>query len=356
MHIERVAVRRLRIPLKTPYRLSITTVEALDTFLFEVVADGRTGYGEATVLNGYTDESVEGTRETSRALAECMLQRDTADARRELAGFHERAPFATTAAVTAIEMLEGHPLLQVSERTRVPLLAIVNASDPARIEAEVESSIAQGYGTLKVKVGFDPDADLQRVALIQRLTGGRARIRLDGNQGYSLDEALHFIAGLNPEGIELLEQPCAADDWDAAVAVARRAPVPMMLDESIYGVEDVERAARLRCADYIKFKLMKAGGLDALATALSRIRELGMEPVLGNGVAADVGCWMEACVAARHIRNAGEMNGFLKPVQPLAPGLLCVEQGAIVLEPGGATAPDPDRVAAVTEEVIVSGP
>ena len=54
---------------------------------------------------------------------------------------------------------------------------------------------------------------------------------------------------------------------------------------------------------------MKLGSLAALARGLERIRELGMEPVLGNGVATEIGCWMEACVARSHIRNAGEMNG-----------------------------------------------
>ena len=42
-----------------------------------------------------------------------------------------------------------------------------------------------------------------------------------------------------------------------------------------------------------------------------------MEPVLGNGVACEIGCWMEACVARTLIGNAGEMNGFLKPVTRL---------------------------------------
>ena len=113
--------------------------------------------------------------------------------------------------------------------------------------------------------------------------------------------------------IELFEQPCHMDDWDAAKAVAEISPVPMMLDESIYGEKEIERAANEGSARFIKLKLMKAGSLENLARQLDRIRELGMEPVLGNGVAADPGCWMEACVARTHISNAGEMNGFLKP-------------------------------------------
>jgi hypothetical protein len=53
--------------------------------------------------------------------------------------------------------------------------------------------------------------------------------------------------------------------------------------------------------------------------------------VLGNGVASDIGCWMEACIAHGRIDTAGEMNGFLKPVLPIVRNPLEVESGAIVI-------------------------
>ena len=231
-------------------------------------------------------------------------------------------------------MLQGHPLLEVMERTEVPLLAIINAMEEDAIAAEIEARLQEGYGTLKVKVGFDADADAGRVRFIQDTVSGRALIRLDGNQGYCVEDAKKFAASLSPDGIELFEQPCPAGDWDAAVAVADVASVPMMLDESIYGPDDIERAAELNAADFIKLKLMKAGGLDALADGLKQIRGLGMTPVLGNGVASDPGCWMEACAARRLIDNAGEMNGFLKPETGIFASPLAVSNGSVVLEAG----------------------
>jgi len=117
-----------------------------------------------------------------------------------------------------------------------------------------------------------------------------------------------------------------------------------MLDESIYGMDDIERAAREHACAYVKVKLMKLISLDALAAAIERIRALGMTPVLGNGVACDVSCWMEACVAARHIDNAGEMNGFLKADRMLFDRPLAFTNGDIVVEPG-APALDADALA-----------
>jgi L-alanine-DL-glutamate epimerase-like enolase superfamily enzyme len=205
-----------------------------------------------------------------------------------------------------------------------------------------------GFGTLKVKVGFDADRDARRVRLIQSIVAGRCLLRLDANQGYDRERGCAFAQGLDPECIELFEQPCAADDWDGAQAVAAVSPVPMMLDESIYGMEDIERAARLGAARFIKLKLMKMGSLERLARGIRRIRELGMEPVLGNGVACEVGCWMEACVARDLITNAGEMNGFLKPVTRLLVDPLPFSDGALVLEAGCAPRLDPHAMSLCT--------
>jgi L-alanine-DL-glutamate epimerase-like enolase superfamily enzyme len=167
---------------------------------------------------------------------------------------------------------------------------------------------------------------------VQRAARGRVLIRIDANQGYTAEQAIEVMRGLDPQSIELFEQPCAAGDWDAHLKVARVAEVPLMLDESIYGVEDIEKAAALECCRFVKLKLMKMVTLDALASGLERIRALGMTPVLGNGVACDVGCWLEALVAAAHIDNAGEMNGFLKVEASLLQPALRFENGAIRLD------------------------
>ena len=107
-----------------------------------------------------------------------------------------------------------------------------------------------------------------------------------------------------------------------------------MLDESIYGVADIDRAAAIPGVGYVKLKLKKIGSLDMLVDGLQRIRDLGMQPVLGDGVSIEIGCWMEACVAVRTIANAGEMNGFLKARERLFANPLQFADGAIVLPAG----------------------
>jgi L-alanine-DL-glutamate epimerase-like enolase superfamily enzyme len=335
VRLDSLSLARLELPLKSPYKLAFGALRAFDTILVEARdREGCRGWGEATILPGYTHETPSGAWSAVCRTAEILVGKETAEAKDAAAPLIASDPFAATALMTALEMLEGSPLLDVEARANVPLLAILNETDAPAIEGEVEARLAEGYRTLKVKVGFEPTKDLERVRLIQQLVQGRGRLRLDGNQGYDRDQAVAFAAALHPDGIELFEQPCAAGDWEAALAVARASPVPMMLDESIYGPAEIHRAAELGAAAFIKLKLMKMGGLSRLAEGLAHIVACGMTPVLGNGVAGELGCWMEACVARGRIGNAGEMNGFLKPRQGLFAKPLAVESGALALEPG----------------------
>ncbi len=348
--VAEVALHRLRLPLTTPYRLSCHTFEAFEPLLVVLRDDsGRSGFGEGHVAPGSGAETPAGAWAFCRAHAPRLVGATPSAAKAALAGHLADSPVAATALTTALEMLADHPLLRVETATRLPLLTPFNALAPDAVAAETEQRLAQGFRTFKIKVGQDVDRDLARLRAIQQAVGGRATLRLDANCGFSRADGCRFAATLDPTGIELFEQPCAAADWDANAAVAKASVVPLMLDEPICSIADVERAATLDGVGLCKLKLKRFGGLDRLRAALARVRELGMEPVLGDGLSAEPCCWMEACVARSTIRNAGELNGFLKPRAHLFREPLAFADGALRLTPG-RPALDPRRLAELTVE------
>ncbi len=339
--VEQLNLYRVRVPLKVPYKLSLGTIEAFDMLLVETLIDnGSRGWGEATVLTGYTHETITQAWEVASSKAADLIGLTVAQAIDHCRVLQSPTPFTATALVCALEMAQGHAVLVNDKECRVPLLAVINETQYDAIDEEIGQQLALGYGTLKVKVGFDLESDMKRLAFIQDRVGDRAALRLDANQGYSRDDAVRFVTTINPTGIELVEQTCASGDWSSAMEVAKAAGprgLKMMLDESIFGPRDIDQAAEMHCADIIKLKLMKTGGLDALDSGLDHIRRRGMQAVLGNGVAGDIGCWMEACVAARSLNNAGEMNGFLKPTIRLFEVPMRVQAGHLVLLPNSKT-------------------
>ena len=354
--IDSIRASYLQIPLARPYRLSFGPVTHYDTILLQMsAADGRSGFGEATLLTGYTDETIADSWNLTRELAHAFCGKSADEIAIRLDKLAPRAPFVCTAFHTALDMLRGHHLLSLATITRVPILGLLQGEDESGLRDDFDRLCSEGYRTVKVKVGFDAHTDLIHLALIQKVVAGRALIRVDANQGYSAVDATAFISGVDPAGIELFEQPCAAGDWAAhrcAVAAAARTGLPLMLDESIYGLRDIERAVNENACTYLKVKLMKFVSLDALVAAIERIHALGKRAVLGNGVACDVSCWMEACVAARYVDNAGEMNGFLKARRMLLAPPLRFEQGDIVLEPMVAPTVDPAAIASYKRDGV----
>jgi L-alanine-DL-glutamate epimerase-like enolase superfamily enzyme len=335
MKLQELTLRMVRVPLIDPYVLSYRTFTEFEPIIVEARdADGHIGWGEGHISPGSSSETREGGWSFCREHAAAVVGKDTTAAKAAIAADLDASKVAATALLTAIEMLEDHPLLRIDRQMRLPLLTPFNSAAPGEIEEEVERRLDDGFRTFKIKVGKDADADARRVRSIQNAIAGRATMRIDANRAYDTAAACRFARALDPSGIELFEQPCRAEDWEANAKVASVSPVPIMLDEPICSIADVERAAGIGNIGFCKLKLKRFGGLDLLKEALDAVRRFGMEPVLGDGLSLELGCWMEACVAARTIRNAGEFNGFLKPKLRMFREPLRFTEGALVIAPG----------------------
>jgi L-alanine-DL-glutamate epimerase-like enolase superfamily enzyme len=335
MVIQEIALRQLKLPLTKPYKVSFRTYTEFEPIIVEVRdTDGNTGWGEAYIPAGSTAETADGAWQFCRAAAARLLGKTVVEAKSQVDREVANAPFASCAILTALAVLERHPALEVKTEARIPLLVPIAGAKQAEIEAEVDARFAQGYRTFKGKVGWQVDDDLARVALIQAASRGRARITLDANRGYGEAQGCRFASSLNPDGIDLFEQPCEADEWAANAAVAKVSTVPLMLDESIRTDADIERAAGMAGVKLVKLKLKRVGGVDRAIRAMTLARSRGLDVCLGDGVATELMCWVEACVSRGFLTRAGDMNGFLKPKVRLLANPLPFEGGSIVLRPG----------------------
>ena len=113
------------------------------------------------------------------------------------------------------------------------------------------------------------------------------RIRIDANQGYSVETALKALPEFEKLGIDAAEQFLPWWDFEGAAELKRKntTSVKLMLDESIHHIHDAHRAAKLDCADFYNLQLMKCGGLYYGA----QIADIAEEA----GVGCMVGCMQE---------------------------------------------------------------
>lgn len=351
--IARLALRRLRLPLHTPYRLSYRTFTEFEPFLVEVEdSDGRVARADAHISPGSSAETREGGWAHLTERLPRLVGMDPEAAKATLLSDFAASKVATTAAVVALEIVADDPLARVEAPADLPLLTPIGALEPADIEREVEQAISAGFATLKIKVGKDLEGDLVRLGHIQRAVAGRATLRVDANRAYDRDDAIAFARRADPEGIMLFEQPCEADLWDDNAAVAAASDIPVMLDEPICTMQDIERAAGIPGVGFCKVKLKRFGGLQPLADGIRAIQGAGMQAVLGDGLGSDLHAWCEAAVAARSIHNAGEFNGYLKMTGRLFAEPLTTERAVLHLDPGPCPALDPDRIEAATTQHV----
>lgn len=354
MVIREIVVRQLKLPLTKPYRVSFRTYTEFEPIVIEMRSeDGAVGWGEAYIPPGSTAETIDGAWRYCCEGSERIVGKPLREAEAELDRGVAHAPFASCAMLTAAAVLKRHPALQVNKDRRIPLLVPIAEKDEARIAEEVARRLAEGYRTLKVKVGWDVEPDLARVGYVQKAADGRAAITIDANRGYDRDEGCRFASSLAPRDIALFEQPCEADEWEANAAVARVSTVPLMLDESIRTDADIDRAATIDGVKLVKLKLKRVGGVDRAIQAMTRARERGLDICLGDGVATEILCWVEACVSHGFLDRAGDMNGFLKPRARLFANPLPFENGAIVLKKDYW--PEIDRAALKAHEVRSEG-
>jgi L-Ala-D/L-Glu epimerase len=152
---------------------------------------------------------------------------------------------------------------------------------------------AHGYQVLKVKVG-GPD-DLARLQAVAENTS--ARIRIDGNEGWTLETARELMPVLVEMGVEFVEQPFPRADLDSFRALRETGPrIPVVIDEGCGDLLDVARIAGY--ADGVNIKLAKSGGMREALRMIHAARALGLQVMLGCMIESELGIAAAAQIAS----------------------------------------------------------
>jgi L-alanine-DL-glutamate epimerase-like enolase superfamily enzyme len=208
-----------------------------------------------------------------------------------------------TAILDAVAKLLGLPLRALLGGTPDEFELITDITipigDPPHMAELAKAWRAKGFAAFKVKVGKDIDHDLEALERIARAVPGSV-LRIDANAGFSSGEAIEFVRELERRKIPLdcFEQPCAAADLEGMAEVARAIEIPVIADESVATLADLERVLAANAADGVNLKLAKSGGpLAALAIGRAALAS-GMDLMVGGMVETRLGMTAAAHVAA----------------------------------------------------------
>ena len=299
LRIDGVRARALSVPLIEPFVIASGRVDATRAVEVEVRVSWRgqtaVGLGEAACLPPVTLEDQD---DVLRALAGGVVGSATE-------ALHRLGPVARagleTALLDAMARIAGLPLrgLVGDGATRALETDVTVAiAEPAKMADLARGWAARGFRALKVKVGKDLDADVIALEAIGR-AAPRARLRVDANAAYPAADAIALARACERLGldIECWEQPCAAGDLDGMARVAAELATPVVADESVRTLDDLDAVVARRAAGGVNLKLAKSGGPLACLALGRAARRAGLLVMMGGMVETRLGMTAAAHVA-----------------------------------------------------------
>ena len=331
-----------RLALTRPYTIAYDHIDSVQNLFVQLKTDdGAIGLGVASPAEDVTGEGVQKCRQALADNLEDLLPgTDIRHLKTRLRDMQIAMPNAP-AARAAIDMALHDLWAKHLSLPLVDLLGRVHRSLPTSITIGIESLeesledaaeyIGRGFRILKVKIGRSMEEDVERLHRIRQKTGPEIIIRVDANQGYSIDQFNNFLKQTASLELELIEQPLAASDLAGMRCLPEAVRKKVAADESLLDARDLLAwLGPPQPFGICNIKLMKCGGI-APAMQIAEVAHLA-------GIDLMWGCMDESIVgiaAALHAALASpatrylDLDGHLDLARDLVTGGLVMKNGEL---------------------------
>jgi L-alanine-DL-glutamate epimerase-like enolase superfamily enzyme len=278
----KLTYQKKSLPFQYPFTISKGTKTHQEMLLVSIRHFGWEGHGEAPSIAYYNTSVDDMTMalEFKKKVLESFAFSDPERFWHFLHHLFPKHPFL----VAALDMagwdlygkIKGQPLHRIWKLnpSDAPMTDYTIGIDGP--EKMLEKMKANPWPIYKVKVGFEGDVDL--IKLLRSNTD--ARIRVDANEGWNLDQARRAIDALHQLNIELIEQPLPRHQSEEMKILHDHSPIPLFADESCVGESDVEACVGLFHG--INIKLSKCSGITPARRMITDARNKGLKIMLGS--------------------------------------------------------------------------
>ena len=315
----KLILRTYNLKLKHTFRISRKSIDFQPSLIVELQEDGFSGFGEATSNPYYniTVEILQHDIEKIRDIVEATFDETPEEFWSKINGVLSANPFALCALDNAYHDLyarkKAKKLYEMwnYEISNNPLTNYTIGID--NIENMVRKLKEFPWPIYKIKLGTPED-----IAIVTELRKhSDAIFRVDANCAWTVDETLSNAEILKELGVEFIEQPLKANDWEGQREVFKNSVLPIMADESCIAKADVPK-----CHDHfhgVNIKLMKCGGITPGRQMIAEAKKLGLKTM--------VGCMTESTVGISAIAHLlpeldyVDMDGSLLLAEDIASGV-----------------------------------
>ncbi len=284
-------------------------------------SDGLCGLGEGSPLPTINGETQAIAFDAAVALGNLLLGKDPSDIEGRVAEMNAALPFNTSAKCALdcalydlLGKRAGLPLYALLGGTtrRIRTDLTISLTPPDQIAAKAQAVAAQGFRTIKLKLGTNRADDVERVRIVRGTVGGGIGLSVDANQGWSAATAIAVLGEIARYDVDHCEQPVPKWDREALKRVRDASPIPIVADEACFDHHDAYALARDRAADMFNIKLSKSGGIHTALKIAAVAEAAGMKCMVGCMLEARAGIAASAhLAAARPVITYADLDGIL---------------------------------------------
>lgn len=310
MKIVRILAYQVDLPLdEGSYQWSGgKSVAVFDSTIVRVETDvGLAGHGEVCPLGpAYLPAYAEGVRTGLRQLAPHLLGEDPRQLERinrKMDAVLKGHPYVKSGLDVAFWDLLGQAaqlptsvLLGGRYGEDFPLYRAISQESPEAMASRVSEYRTQGYRRFQLKVGGEPDVDIERIRSVSACLERGDRLVADANTGWRMHDAMRVVRAVRDVDV-YIEQPCLS--YEECLSVRRQTSHPFVLDEVIDHIDMIVRARTEQAADVINLKISKLGGLTKARQARDLCVSLGLAMTVEDSWGGDI-----ATAAIAHLAHS----------------------------------------------------
>ena len=297
--IKRILVYQVDLPLhEGSYKWSGgKSVEVFDSTIVAIETnDGEIGYGECCPLGPfYLPAYANGVRAGIKELGPHLIGEDPTQTSK-LNMIMDRCLKGHAYVKSPIDIacwdikgqLAGKPVCELlggRYGDDFVLYRAISQIDPEAMAANVKKYRDEGYKRFQLKVGGNPDEDIERIRLASNVLETGDKLIADANTGWLMHEAARVVRAVDDVDV-YIEQPCAT--YEECLSIRERTSHPFILDEIIDGLDVLVRGYSDRAMDAVNIKISKFGGITKAALARDLCVQLGIAMTIEDSWGGDI--------------------------------------------------------------------
>ncbi|MCB0521191.1 MAG: dipeptide epimerase [Lewinellaceae bacterium] len=320
------------LTLKEPFTISRGTYTERKALIVELSIGNKSGFGEASehAYYGVDIETLVAKATSLRPLIESYALDNPENfwefLNLHLQGFSFLQCAIDNAAHDLYGKICGQPCHRLwgLEQTVLPKTSYTLTIDS--VDKMVEKVKSHNFDIYKVKLGVPNDMDILKI--LRKHTD--ATLRVDANCAWTVEETIRNSFIMNELGVEFMEQPLKADDWEGMKEVFQKSALPAVADEACQGEADIEKCAN--SFDGINIKLMKCGGLTPALRMIRLARFSKLKVMCGCMVESTIG--ISAIAQLLPLLDYVDMDGPLLISNDPAAGARILADGTVEVPDG----------------------